>query len=181
MSRGAVRTTPDGKKVNLELFVLTYGALVAQLLKDTGDEETVNKTLDSIGYSMGTRLAEDFLSRIAISRCTEFKETAEVLTKTLFSMYMGIQPPVTNWSEDSKEFSVLLPDNPMNDFIELPPNHTKILFSNVIAGILRGGLEAMQLKCDVWFVQDVLRGDKETEIRLRLKEVLDDEVPPSDD
>src|SRR4051794_28544096 len=33
------------------------------------------------GYNIGTRLIEDFLARTSIPRCTDFRETAEVISK----------------------------------------------------------------------------------------------------
>ena len=39
----------DTKKVSGELFSLTYGALVAQILKDYENVDDVNKQLDKMG------------------------------------------------------------------------------------------------------------------------------------
>lgn len=61
MSRQTTRAV-DGKLVG-ELFTLTYGALVSQLIKDHEKDEDVNKQLDKIGYNIGVRLIEDFLAR----------------------------------------------------------------------------------------------------------------------
>ena len=33
------------------------------------------------GYHIGIRLIDDFLSKSNVTRCTEFKETAEVIAK----------------------------------------------------------------------------------------------------
>ena len=48
---------------NAELFTLTYGALVVQLIRDYEDYAAVNSQLDKMGYNIGTRLIEDFLAR----------------------------------------------------------------------------------------------------------------------
>lgn len=40
----------DIKKVNGELFSLTYGALVTQLIADYEDDDEVNRMLDKIGH-----------------------------------------------------------------------------------------------------------------------------------
>ncbi|XP_070295264.1 trafficking protein particle complex subunit 3 [Salvelinus sp. IW2-2015] len=80
MSRQSNRTT-DGKKMNSELFTLTYGALVTQLCKDYENDEEVNKQLDKMGYNIGVRLIEDFLARSSIGRCQDFRETADVIAK----------------------------------------------------------------------------------------------------
>lgn len=78
---------------NAELFTLTYGALVVQLIKDYEDYEEVNKQLekmcgaaveqrsDTRGYNIGTRLIEDFLARSNLPRCTDMREVAEVISK----------------------------------------------------------------------------------------------------
>lgn len=68
-------------KVNAELFALTYGALVVQLIKDYEDYGEVNKQLDKMGYNIGTRLIEDFLARTNMQRCQDFKEVGEVVSK----------------------------------------------------------------------------------------------------
>ena len=62
MSRQGTRVT-DTKKVSGELFSLTYGALVAQILKDYQNVEDVNKQLEKMGYNIGVRVIEDFLAR----------------------------------------------------------------------------------------------------------------------
>lgn len=53
----------DPQKVSGELFSLTYGALVAQILKDYENVDDVNKQLEKMGYNIGVRIVEDFLCR----------------------------------------------------------------------------------------------------------------------
>ena len=67
MSRQGTRVT-DTKKVSGELFSLTYGALVAQILKDYQNVEDVNKQLEKMGYNIGVRIIEDFLARTKESK-----------------------------------------------------------------------------------------------------------------
>lgn len=40
---------------NSDLFTLTYGSLIAQLLKDNENAEEVNKQLNRMGYNIGLR------------------------------------------------------------------------------------------------------------------------------
>ncbi len=40
-----------------ELFAMTYGALVVQLIQDYEDYAEVNKQLEKMGYNIGTRLS----------------------------------------------------------------------------------------------------------------------------
>lgn len=59
------------------MLTLTYGALVAQMIKDIENIDDVNKQLERIGYNMGVRLIEDFLARTNSGRCMELRETAD--------------------------------------------------------------------------------------------------------
>ncbi|XP_041437188.1 trafficking protein particle complex subunit 3 [Xenopus laevis] len=127
--------------VNSELFTLTYGALVTQLCKDYENDEDVNKQLEKMGYNIGVRLIEDFLARSSIGRCHDFRETADVIAKVAFKMYLGITPTITNWSPAGDEFSLILENNPLVDFVELPDNHSTLVYSNLLCGVLRGALE----------------------------------------
>ncbi|KAL7283352.1 hypothetical protein ACG7TL_002782 [Trametes sanguinea] len=69
------------EKINAELFALTYGALVVQLVQDYEDYAEVNKQLEKMGYNIGTRLIEDFLARSGLGRCADFREVGEVVAK----------------------------------------------------------------------------------------------------
>ena len=52
-----------------------------QLIQDYEDYAEVNKQLDKMGYSIGTRLIEDFLARSNLGRCADFREVGEVISK----------------------------------------------------------------------------------------------------
>ena len=86
---------------NAELFVLTYGSVVAQLCKDTDDANEVNKQLDRMllllrqkliyrGYNIGVRLIEDFLAKANTGRCRDFRETADVIAKVQSTPFRGL-------------------------------------------------------------------------------------------
>ncbi|CAJ1363514.1 unnamed protein product, partial [Effrenium voratum] len=69
------------ERVNADLFVLTYGSLVTQLLRDIEDVDAVNAQLERMGYNMGLRLIDEFLAKSGVSSCQDFRETCEVLAK----------------------------------------------------------------------------------------------------
>ena len=109
MSRQGTRVT-DTKKVSGELFALTYGALVSQIVKDYQNVEDVNKQLEKMGYNIGVRIIEDFLARTKEGKCTDFRDTAEKV-QMAFKMYLNVSPTVTSWSSASDEFSLIFEVN----------------------------------------------------------------------
>jgi len=84
---------------------------------------------------------------------------------------------------NNPSFTLTLDENPLAEFVELPEEALEggLWFSNVLCGVLRGALEMIQIRVTAEFVSDVLRGDEKTEIRVRLVQYLDEEVPASDD
>ncbi|XP_039209266.1 trafficking protein particle complex subunit 3 [Crotalus tigris] len=177
MARQGSRGGGESKKMSSELFTLTYGALVTQLCKDYENDEDVNKQLDKMGYNIGVRLVEDFLARSNVGRCHDFRETADVIAKVAFKMYLGITPSITNWSPAGDEFSLILENNPLVDFVELPDNHSSLIYSNLLCGVLRGALEMVQMAVDVRFLLDTLKGDGVTEIRMKFIRRIEDNFP----
>ncbi|GMM54986.1 TRAPP complex core subunit [Maudiozyma humilis] len=171
------------EKINAELFTLTYGAIVSQLCEDYDrDFAKINDQLFQMGYNIGVRLIEDFLARTALPRCEDMVRTSEVISKCAFKVFLNISPKVTNWSANKEAFSLVINDNPLSDFVELPMDAMKGLwYSNVLCGVLKGALEMVQLDCDVAFVSDILRGDQLTEIKIKLNRVLKDEIPIGED
>ncbi|KAJ1960597.1 hypothetical protein IWQ62_004169 [Dispira parvispora] len=168
--------------MNAELFIFTYGSLVVQLVKDYEDYDQVNQQLDKMGYNIGVRLIEDFLARSGWGRCTDFRETMEVISKIGFKMFLNITPTVTSWASDNKSCSLVLDENPLNDFVELPLDaQQQLWYSNILCGVLRGALEMVQMQVEVKFVSCVLRGDDISEIRVQFVRHLQEEVPINDE
>ncbi|KIW88623.1 uncharacterized protein Z519_10669 [Cladophialophora bantiana CBS 173.52] len=178
-----LRTRVD--KVNAELVTLTYGTIVAQLCNDYDYDYTqVNQQLDKMGYNIGMRLIEDFLAKSNTGRCGNFRDTAEMISKVGFKIFLNITPTVTNWTADNKQFSLLFDENPLADFVELPDDgraQDELWFSNILCGVLRGALEMVQMSIEARFVSDILRGNDVTEMRVTLIRYIEDEMPPDDE
>lgn len=47
------------------------------MLRDFENVEDVNKQLERLGYNMGMRIIEDFLSKTNSTRCTDMRDTAD--------------------------------------------------------------------------------------------------------
>jgi len=180
MSRQGTRLTQDTKKVSGELFSLTYGALVAQIVKDYQNVEDVNKQLEKMGYNIGVRIIEDFLARTKEGKCTDFRETADKV-QMAFKMYLNVSATVTSWSSSSDEFSLIFESNPLGEFVELPDNYNTLKYSNLLCGAIRGALEMVHLEVAAWFAQDSLKGDNVTELRVKFMRKIEDTVPAGDD
>ncbi|CAH8578236.1 unnamed protein product [Dicrocoelium dendriticum] len=178
MSRQSARTT-DSKRITAELFTLTYGSLVATIVKDFETDAEINDQLDKIGFNIGLRIVEDYLARGNSGRCADMKEISAALVKG-FKLFLGITPTVSKFSASGDEFSLMLDPNPLTEFVDLPPEHPKLLYSNILAGAIRGALHNVQVEVDARFVQDQLRGDQTNEIRVRFIRRIDEVVAGED-
>uniref|UniRef100_A0A5S6QTL8 Trafficking protein particle complex subunit n=1 Tax=Trichuris muris TaxID=70415 RepID=A0A5S6QTL8_TRIMR len=182
MSKQNVKSIAETKKVNSELFSMTYGALVVQLLDDFESDEEVNCQLDKIGYNIGQRIVDDFLSKNpSVGKCFDLKGVSSVLVQAL-KIYMGFTASVTDWSPAADEFSLVFDGNPLAEFVELPQEkHANLQYSQAICGAIRGALEMVHLEVSVRFVRDQLHDGTDNEIRVKLVRKLDDQLPVPED
>merc|ERR1719247_899732 len=89
-------------------------------------------------------------------------------------MFLGISgAEVLHWNRELTACSLVLPENPLAEFVELPSHLTnRLWYSNLLCGVIRGALEQLRMRVECRFQKDVLNGDEHNLIRLELKEVM---------
>ena len=68
----------------------------------------------------------------------------------------------------------MLYENPLAEFVELPPHLSELSYSNIYCGAIRGALEMIQIKAVCRFRRDILRGDEVNEIQVDIQEVMEE-------
>lgn len=134
--------------------------------------------LNRRGYNIGVRLIDEFLAKAQVGPCSSFTETAEVIAKVGFKMFLGVTAEVAGAT--STEFSLQLAENPLAEFVELPEQYSGLAYSNMLCGVLRGALEMVQMRVECTLTKDALWGDDVTEIRVVLKEMMEEEYIDED-
>lgn len=127
------------------------------------------------------RLVDEFLAKTNTPRCADFRDAAEKIARLGFKMFLGVSAVATNWASDGTECSLILEDNPLADFVELPEAYSGLVYCNVLCGVIRGALEMVGMHVEAKFVRDALHGDDSFEIRLKLQEHQPEEYPFKDD
>lgn len=172
-------------KCNAEFFALTYGALVAELLRDIEDPAAINMELDRMGHSIGVRCIEEVLAKMSSMQASSslyntksFPETSDVV-QTALRMFLGI-PTESKISSDTS-YTISFSDNPLAVFVELPSalgnaneatKEPSLEYSQLLAGMIRGMLEMLQYDVSCRFTNTVLAGGETNEILVELKQIL---------
>ncbi|EER03982.1 conserved hypothetical protein [Perkinsus marinus ATCC 50983] len=188
-------------KCNAEVLALLYGATVRQLLVDfEGDFDKVNKELYRMGTDIGARLVDEFLIKSRAPPCQDFRDACEVMSKVALKMYLGVTGDCVDWdnSTEGRKCRLVLPVNPLNDFVELPmelrrPASTTaaaggtdhpgpiLYYSNILCGVIAGAMEQLRINVAVQFESDVLLGDEISVISLELLEIITDDIHEDSD
>lgn len=69
-----------------------------------------------------------------------------------FKMFLGVSATVSNWSADGSECSLILDDNPLADFVELPDTCQGLFYCNILCGVIRGALEMVKSSTEIPFL-----------------------------
>ena len=92
-----------------------------------------------MGVSIGTRIIDEFLAKSNQREpCKSFEETCETIGRVAFKMFLGVEADVKETGdEDKSRCSLVFPENPLNENVELPPGKN-FLYSNIICGAIQG-------------------------------------------
>ena len=65
-------------------------------------------------------------------------------------MFLGITAQVANFDAKKNEFSLVLDENPLVEFVELPEQFNNLWYSNILCGVIRGALEMVRFLFFFW-------------------------------
>jgi hypothetical protein len=178
-------------KANAELFALTYGALVGELVRDLESADEIQQQLDTMGHSIGIRCIEELLAKLmmennsnngsgGVSSSPNFVESAE-LVKLTFRMFLGVvaeSTPVADKPEAA--YTCTFAENPLALFVELPSAEDgplsasggRLEYSQLLCGLIRGVLEMLQFDVTCRMTASVLAGDDTNTMLVELQQVL---------
>lgn len=155
-----------------------------RLLKDIEDLKEINAKIDQIGYNIGLRLIDDVIDNLNTDTRGDHERTPQQLMEELIRICLlnylritGIDIKLTA----EKEYSILFSENPLNLYVELPEKYKDLIYSNIICGILRGMLEVANFKVECSLENDMLKGSRNYEIKLKLIEVMEEKFIDDDD
>ena len=172
------------EKINSEVITLTYGSLMVRLIKDYEKPEEINDQLEKMGYNIGIRLIDDFLAKSCIDPPKTFEEAISIITNIALRFYLNVGAKYELVKTDSNmidtnqqyEYRIFFSENPLNDYVELPEKFKGLWYSNMICGVIRGALEAINIKVECKYNKDTLKGNDLNEIRVKLIEIIEEKL-----
>jgi trafficking protein particle complex subunit 3 len=97
---------------------------------------------------MGIRIIEDFLAKSGWTRCSDFKETAQVISGVAFKMFLNCCPRVLEIEGNDREFGICFTGEgeaslPLYEFVALPDELLQegLIYANILPGIIKGALQ----------------------------------------
>ena len=96
-------------------------------------------------------------------------------------MFLNTTATVSNWNAAGNECSLILEENPLTEFVQLPEQLQNLHYSNILCGVIRGALDMVNIEVECSFAKDVLCGDNTTEIHLKFIEAQTEQYPFKDD
>lgn len=129
---------------------------------------------------MGQRLADDHLARTRGAACPDLRSALDAVARGALRTYLGASASVVASSTTgaaatasdaggggaADALSVVIEDCPLADWVDLPPALAALSYQALLAGAVRGGLDAVGIPVDAAVVRCAARGDGVTEIRV---------------
>lgn len=88
----------------------------------------------SLSFSLCCLEEFDLIDSVLINTCQQVG----------FKMFLGVTASVTNWDAEGTCCSLVLEDNPLVDFVELPDTCQGLYYCNILSGVVRGALEMVR-------------------------------------
>ena len=86
-------------------------------------------------------------------------------------MFLNSTCELEKYSEQTKSGYLVFKDNPLAEYVILPPKlQNDLWYSNILCGIIKGAFDQISISAKVEFKHDVLRGDETTAIFVQLKD-----------
>ena len=101
---------------------------------------------------------DEYFAKTGSARCADFREVAEAVAKGGLKMFLGVSATCQNWSPDSTSCSLVLEENPLADFVELPEQYAGLSYCNMLCGCVRGALEQASWRVTCVWESDPLQG-----------------------
>jgi hypothetical protein len=76
------------------------------------------------------------------------------------------------WNSAGNCVLLVLPHNPLDNWVELPEELVDLQYCNLLAGAIRGALEMVNLRVNCTFESDALKGAAHTVIKVELAEII---------
>jgi hypothetical protein len=156
------------------------------------------------GYNIGVRIVDEYLAKTRAASaaassaaplnnpCASFRDAAEAVARHALPLFLNVAAALGAWSPDGTSCSLLLTDNPLSDFVELPEAYKRggLSYCQLLAGTVRGALAQVGFVVEVRVARDGLLaeggaggggGAGVLELRLTLKEARDEAYPFRDD
>jgi len=108
---------------------------------------------------MGIRLIEDFLAKSGWTRCSDFRETAQIISAVAFKMFLNCCPRVSEIQGNDQEFGLVFTGEgeatlPIYEFVSLPEELLKegLIYGNILPGLIKGALEMVLFIIIIYFI-----------------------------
>lgn len=171
-------------KANADFFSQLYGAFMKSMWGEFNDAARMTAYQQRMAKDMGARLADEFFARSGLGRCKDLRESADVLAKAAFKMFLNVTPAVSDWSGDGKAFTLAFEEDPLTEGVVLPESLVRGAFSysgGFYGGAIVGAFEAMGVNLHVQVLSDKLLGAESTSLRVTLIGLEAESAPPEDD